>query len=100
MLVYTMHSEYQVYEWVCSIYKIHSQDYGDDCEMVGRRELRGLSSEFTTVEVCKINHTHTHTHTEDFFSNRSNKVATVLYRNIQFSTHTVIYYLIHTHTNM
>ena len=52
MLVYTVHSEYQVYEWVCSIYKIHSQDYGDDGETVGRRELCGLSSEFTTVEVC------------------------------------------------
>ena len=34
------------------IQNIHSQDYGDDGEMVGRRELRGLSSEFTTVEVC------------------------------------------------
>ena len=59
LYVSTMHSEYQVYEWLCSIklhciilYKIHSQDYGDDGETVGRRELRGLSSEFTTVEVC------------------------------------------------
>ena len=58
LYVSTMHSEYQVYEWLCSIklhckyHKIHSQDYGDDGEMVGRRELHGLSSEFTTVEVC------------------------------------------------